>query len=82
MFDKIKRAFVVSGNEPTNSEKIAIANLVSIAKERIWIADPLSCGEYKTENFETEVDNQTIEQIKKSVCVVQNFLDKHENEDI
>ena len=79
MLDKLKKTLETINSSSINKhEKIAITNLISVAKERVWISDPMRCLEYKTETFEEDVDHETIEQIKKSVQIVENFLNNQQ----
>lgn len=60
-------------------EETAIKNLVAVAKERIWLADPIHADEYDTFNFDEEISSETIEKIKKSVKIAESLLEKYKN---
>ena len=58
-------------------EIVAMSNVVSVAKERIWLTDSLEAMDYDTNNFCEEVPIETIKTIKQSIMVMEKFLDKH-----
>ena len=53
--------------------------MVAVAKERIWLADPIHADEYDTFNFDEEISSETIEKIKKSVKIAESLLEKYKN---
>ena len=63
-------------NTITTYEETAIKNLIAVAKERIWLADPIYADDYDTFNFDEEISPETIEKIKKSVKIAESFLEK------
>ena len=68
---------------PTDNTKImkheivALSNVISVAKERLWIADSLEAIEYDSDNFSEDVPVDTIRNIKQSIMVMEKFLEKH-----
>ena len=69
---------------PTDNTKImkheivALSNVISVAKERLWIADSLEAIEYDSDNFSEDVTLiDTIRNIKQSIMVMEKFLEKH-----
>lgn len=58
-------------------EAVALSNLVSIAKERLWIADSLDTLEYDTTNFTEDLSDDTRNKIKQSIKVMETFLEKN-----
>lgn len=67
------------GKTITTHEETALKNLVAVAKERIWLADPIYANEYDTFNFDEEISSETIEKIKKSVKIAESLLEKYKN---
>jgi hypothetical protein len=70
-----------SDNEKTitTHEETALKNLIAVAKERIWLADPIHANEYDTFNFEEEISSETIEKIKKSIKISESLLENRKN---
>ena len=61
--------------EPT--EEVALKNIIEVAKERIWLADPNSAMEYNNyhgEKFTSELDAETIERVKSSIKLMDSYL--------
>ena len=63
-----------------HTEEIALKNIIEVAKERIWLADPNSAMEYNNyhgEKFTSELDTETIERIKSSIKSMDSYLLKN-----
>ena len=59
----------------TNKQMIAIGNVLSLAKERIWLAEdkPITSSSF---NYTTEMDPEEIRVSKLSVDIVEDVVDK------
>tara|TARA_B110000305_G_C19356366_1_gene597023 strand:- start:286 stop:555 length:270 start_codon:yes stop_codon:yes gene_type:complete len=63
--------------ELTIADKIALKNIIEIAKERIWLADPIDTLEYDTENFGDRLSEETLKRMKSSITMVEAYLLKN-----
>lgn len=62
----------------TTSEETALKNIIVVAKERVWLNDPLNCREYESENFDEDLSLDGVEKIKKSISIAENYLLKYQ----
>lgn len=58
-------------------EEAALNNIISVAKERIWLDDPINTQEYDSENFEESLGIDAVQNIKKSISVVEAYICKY-----
>ena len=63
--------------ELTIADKIALKNIIEIAKERIWLADPIDTLEYDTENFGDRLSEETLNRMKSSITMMEAYLLKN-----
>lgn len=63
--------------ELTISDEIALKNIIEIAKERIWLADPINTIEYDDDLFDDHLSAETIKRIKSSINVMETYLLKN-----
>jgi hypothetical protein len=77
IINSISDMLVSEDSKIMKHEIVAMSNVVSVAKERIWIADSMEALDYDTNNFSEEVPVETIKTIKQSIMVIEKFLDKH-----
>lgn len=61
----------------TTIEETALKNIISVAKERIWLHDPINCHEYDSDKFEEELTLDSVDNIKKSVIIAETLLSKY-----
>lgn len=59
----------------TNKQMIAISNVLSLAKERIWLAEdkPITTNSF---NYGTEMDSEEIRVSKLSVEIVEDVVNQ------
>lgn len=59
----------------TNKQMIAISNVLSLAKERIWLAEdkPITTNSF---NYDTEMDPEEIRVSKLSVEIVEDVVNQ------
>lgn len=77
MISNIKEAFsfkMTNSSELTHSEKVALKNIIELAKERIWLADPLSAMEYDDGAFDDHLSEETRARIKTSIKLMETYL--------
>ncbi len=58
-------------------EEAALNNIISVAKERIWLDDPINTQEYNSENFEESLGIDAIKNIKKSITIAESYICKY-----
>ena len=58
-------------------EEAALNNIISVAKERIWLDDPINTQEYNSENFEESLGIDAVQNIKKSISVAEAYICKY-----
>lgn len=63
--------------ELTIADEIALKNIIEIAKERIWLADPIDTAEYDDDLFDDHLSAETIKRIKSSINVMEAYLLKN-----
>lgn len=63
--------------ELTIADEIALKNIIEIAKERIWLADPINTVEYDDDMFDDHLSAETIKRIKSSINVMETYLLKN-----
>jgi hypothetical protein len=61
----------------TLADEIALKNIIEIAKERIWLADPIDTLEYDTENFDDRLSEETLKRMKSSITMMEVYLLKN-----
>lgn len=62
-------------------EEAALKNIISVAKERIWLDDPINTQEYNSENFEESLGIDAIKNIKKSISVAEAYICEYKEPD-
>ena len=81
IMNEIQRSFVKSfTNEKEKlkyNEEIALRNLVSIAKERIWLADPIYANKFNTDDFDEDITNDVVNKICQSIEIVEDYIEKN-----
>ena len=63
--------------ELTIADEVALKNIIEIAKERIWLADPIDTLEYDNDLFDDHLSAQTIKRINSSINVMETYLTKN-----
>jgi len=58
-------------------EQIALSNILTVAKERLWVMDSFEALEYDTSNFSEEISAESIHNIKQSIKVMDSYLEKN-----
>ena len=58
-------------------EEAALKNIISVAKERIWLDDPLNSQEYDSDNFDEKLGSESVENIKRSISVAEAYICKY-----
>lgn len=58
-------------------EQIALSNILTVARERLWVADSLEALDYDTDNFSEEISTESIHNIKQSIKVMDSYLEKN-----
>lgn len=58
-------------------EEAALNNIISVAKERIWLDDPLNSQEYDSDNFDEKLGLDSVENIKRSISVAEAYICKY-----
>jgi hypothetical protein len=61
----------------TPADEIALKNIIEIAKERIWLNDPINTIEYDNELFDDHLSVETIKRIKSSINLMETYLLKN-----
>jgi len=61
----------------TVADEIALKNIIEIAKERIWLADPIDTVDYDDDLFDDHLSVETIKRIKSSIKVMEVYLLKN-----
>lgn len=74
----MKRSFKLPEDPKLNRiEASAIKNIISVAKERIWLDDPINAQEYNSDNFEEGLGLDSVDNIKKSISVAEQYISKY-----
>ena len=55
--------------ELTIADEVALKHIIEIAKERIWLADPIDTLEYDNDLFDDHLSAETIKRIKSSIKI-------------
>ena len=63
--------------ELTIADEVALKNIIEIAKERIWLADPIDTMEYDDDLFDDHLSAETIKRIKSSINLMEAYLLKN-----
>lgn len=58
----------------TLSEKIALKNIIEVAKERLWLHDSFSAVDYDYSNFDSDLDDNSVASIKNSIKLMETYL--------
>ena len=58
-------------------EEAALNNIITVAKERIWLDDPLNSQEYDSDNFDEKLGSDSVENIKRSISVAEAYICKY-----
>lgn len=61
----------------SKTEEAALNNIITVAKERIWLDDPLNSQEYDSDNFDEKLGLDSIENIKRSISVAEAYICKY-----
>jgi hypothetical protein len=61
----------------TIADEVALKNIIEIAKERIWLADPIDTLEYDNDLFDDHLSAETVKRIKSSINVLEAYLLKN-----
>ena len=61
-------------NKLTTAHEVALKNIIEIAKERIWLADPINTTEFDIDAFDEYLSDETIKRIKSSIKLMENYL--------
>lgn len=59
------------------NEAVALKNIIEVAKERVWLADPSRATEYNDyyqDAFTEELSIETIDRIKSSIKLMDSYL--------
>lgn len=64
----------------SRTEEAALNNIISVAKERIWLDDPLNAQEYNSDNFDESLGMDSVENIKKSISVAESYICKYKTQ--
>ena len=70
---------IFQSDKPTllRHEQIALSNILTVAKERLWVADSFEAMEYDTGKFSEEISVESIHNIKQSIKVMDSYLEKN-----
>lgn len=63
--------------ELTIADEVALKNIIEIAKERIWLADPINALDYDDISFDDHLSEETVVRIKTSIVLMENYLLKN-----
>jgi len=61
----------------TPQDQVALKNIIQIAKERIWIADPINASEYDDDYFDDYLSEDTLKKMKCSINLMEAYLLKN-----
>lgn len=61
----------------TPQDQVALKNIIQIAKERIWIADPINASEYDDDYFDEYLSEDTLKKMKCSINLMEAYLLKN-----
>ena len=77
--DTLVGSFTIQPATPelTIADEIALKNIIEIAKERIWLDDPINTLEYDNDLFDDHLSAETIKRIKSSINVMETYLLKN-----
>ena len=64
----------------TESERVALKNVVSLAKERLWLAESYPGPPPPSLDFEAQLTEDDVTNSKQSLLVLENILNSFENE--
>ena len=69
----------LSSEDPklSRTEEAALNNIITVAKERIWLDDPLNAQEYNSDNFDESLGLDSVENIKRSISVAESYICKY-----
>ena len=60
---------------PTEAEQIALRNLVTIGKERLWLANNYPKQPEPSMEFESNMDCDQIDTCTQSIAIVEQYID-------
>jgi len=69
-----------SSSELGINEEVALKNIIEVAKERVWLADPTTAMEYNDyhqDAFSEDLTTETIDRIKSSIKLMDSYLLKN-----
>ena len=77
--DTLVGSFTIQPATPelTIADEVALKNIIEIAKERIWLADPINTIEYDNDLFDDHLSTETIKRIKSSINAMETYLTKN-----
>ena len=78
LFESFTSKFICQPEKIHKHQLLAIKNLISVAKERIWIADRLDATEYDSINFNENLSPDEVQVIKQSIKVLEKLVTKTE----
>lgn len=78
IFSSLSEIFM-SDDQPKllRHEKVALSNIILVAKERLWVADAFEAMEYDTNQFSEQISEESIRNIKQSIKVMESYLEKN-----
>jgi hypothetical protein len=71
---------ISSPSELGVNEEVALKNIIEVAKERVWLADPTSAIEYNDYHqgsFSADLTTETVDRIKSSIKLMDSYLLKN-----
>ena len=80
ILSSISGIFQTQESKLMRHERVALSNIILVAKERLWLADSFDAIEYDTEEFSEEISIDSINNIKQSIKVAESYLEKHNPE--
>ena len=74
--DTLAESFRIKTNidELAIADEVALKNIIELAKERIWLADPINAMEYDDVSFEEHLSAETVDRIKTSIKRMETYL--------
>lgn len=77
LFNFFKEEFRLETTEcMNNQQKVALKNIISAARERVWIAEPLHSDLTDVSGFYEELMTDTQSTILESANILENYLNE------
>ncbi len=77
LFNYFKREFQLETPEcMTDQQKVALKNIISAARERVWLAEPLHPDLKDVSGFYDELRSDTQGTILESTNILENYLNE------